>query len=127
MAPYTDFMAFSKRQEQLISVFLGVPPIDRVFSNKDPVPLNDLLEHVTEYYDLNKPSAEKQLVDAWHEIFGGLSERCYPVKLKDSRILIIAVGNPTLRAEIIFQKKEILKKINAIKSCEGIRELVIRA
>ena len=120
-------MAFSKKQEHLIASFLGIPPIERTLSNKEPVPLNELLGHVTEFYDLDKPSAEKQLVDSWEDIFGGLSERCYPVKLKDDGVLVISVSNPTLRTEINFHKKAILRKINAIKSCKGVRELVIRA
>lgn len=119
--------SFSKKQEAIIANFLGVPNRDCNFSQKEPMRIEDLVVHFVERYDLERPKPEQILVESWETVFGSFSERCYPVKLTDSGTLIVSVTNPTLRAEIIFKKNEILQKIKQLKYCEEIQDLVIRA
>ena len=119
--------SFSKKQEAIIANFLGVPNRDCNFSQKEPMSIEDLVVHFVERYDLERPKPEQVLVESWDSVFGGFSERCYPVKLTDAGTLIVSVTNSTLRAEIIFKKNEFLQRIQALKYCEVIKDLVIRA
>lgn len=80
-----------------------------------------------EQYKLEQPSAERSLVENWESIFGKLAGRCNPLRIKDNSILIISVTNQTLRAELRFQKNSLLKKIQKLEHCEGIKDLVIRS
>jgi hypothetical protein len=119
--------SFSKKQEAIIANFLGVPNRDCNFSQKEPMSIEDLVVHFVERYDLERPKPEQVLVESWDSVFGSFSERCYPVKLTDAGTLIVSVTNSTLRAEIIFKKNEFLQRIQALKYCEVIKDLVIRA
>jgi hypothetical protein len=127
MAKADSSNPFSKKHEAIISEFLGIPSRDCNFSQKDPMRIEDLVTHFVERYDLERPKPEQILVESWEAVFGSFSERCYPVKLTDSDVLIISVTNSTLRSEIIFKKKELLGKIQKLNYCEKIKDLVVRA
>lgn len=63
----------------------------------------------------------------WKGILG--KERaalCQPLRIIDGSRLIMVVSNPTLRQELEFDKRQILRKIRALPSCENIRHLQIR-
>ena len=119
--------SFSKKQEAIIADFLGVPSRDCKFFQKDPMSIEDLVVHLVERYDLERPKPERILVESWDTIFGGFSERCSPVKLTDAGTLVISVTNSTLRTEIIFKKNEFLQSIQQLQYCDWIKNLVIRA
>ena len=80
-----------------------------------------------EQYKLEKPSAERVLVENWEAIFGGLADRCHPVRIKDDHTLIVSVTNQTLRSELQFRKRTVLKKIQSMPHCDGIKDIVIRS
>lgn len=80
-----------------------------------------------EKYKLEKPSPERSLVENWDHVFGKLAGRCNPVRIKDDDTLIISVTNQTLRSELQFMKRSVLKKIQALEHCADIKELVIRS
>ena len=66
------------------------------------------------------------MVEHWGEIFGTLAGRCNPVRIKDGRTLIVSVTNQTLRSELQFRKRTVLKKIQSLPNCKGVSEIVIR-
>ena len=119
-------MDFSKNTEDIIADFRGLPRTTSASSTRPPVPLDNLLVLLTERYKLEQPSAERTMVEHWGEIFGSLAGRCNPVRIKDGRTLVISVTNQTLRSELQFRKRSILKKIQALPNCKGVCELVIR-
>lgn len=121
-------MKFSKNIEDVIANFRGLPRTVTASSLKDPMPLDNLLVVLQEQYKLEKPSAERTLVENWEAVFGPkLAGRCNPVRIKDEHTLIVSVTNQTLRSELQFQKRAILKKINAFENCEAIKDIVIRS
>lgn len=120
-------MKFSKSSDDLIADFLGLPRAENGSMRKQPVPLDNLLVMLQEQYKLEEPSAERSLVESWEKVFGiRLAARCHPVRIKNETTLIISVTNQTLRSELQFQKRAILKRIKALDYCETISELVIR-
>jgi len=121
-------MRFSKKNEDIIADFRGLPRTVTTSSLKDPVTLDNLLVLLQEQYKLEQPSAERILVENWESIFGSsLSRRCHPVRIKDGHSLIISVTNQTLRSELKFQKRAILKKINSLEYCKDIKDIVVRS
>ena len=120
-------MKFSKRAEDLIADFRGLPRVVTGSSRREPAPLEGLLARLQEEYKLDQLSPERNLVENWERVFGpGLAARCHPVRIKDDRALVISVTNQTLRSELQFRKRAILQRIRKLERCEGIRELVIR-
>jgi hypothetical protein len=121
-------MNFSNNIEDVIADFRGLPRSTSASSKRPPVPLDNLLVILNEQYKLEKPSAERVLVENWEAIFGAsLASRCNPVRIKDGHTLIVSVTNQTLRSELQFRKNAVLKKIQALEHCDGVRDLVIRS
>lgn len=119
-------MPFSKPIEDIIADFRGLPRSVSAASKRHPVSLDNLLVIIKERYKLESPSPERTLVQNWDSIFGKLAGRCNPIRIKDERTLIISVTNPTLRSELNFKKKQILKQIQMLPHCNAISEIVIR-
>lgn len=120
-------MQFSKNIEDVIANFRGLPHTVSASSKKPPVPIDSLIVVLNEQYKLEKPSAERVLVENWGEVFGKLAGRCNPVRIKDEHTLIVSVTNQTLRSELQFGKRAILQKIQKLEHCKGIRELIVRS
>ncbi len=121
-------MRFSKSVEDLVADFRGLPRTVTASSLRDPVPLDSVLTVLQERYKLEQPSPERSLVDNWETLFGpGLGARCHPVRIKDDgATLVVSVANPTLRSELGFRKRGILRKIQSLPHCGGIRDIVTR-
>ena len=120
-------MKFSKNIEDVIADFRGLPHTVTASSRKDPTPLDNLLVVLEERYKLEKPSPERTLVENWEHIFGpSLAGRCNPIRIKD-HTLIVSVTNQTLRSELQFMKRSVLKKIQKLEYCNEITDLVVRS
>ena len=120
-------MFFSKQTEDVIADFRGLPRTTSESLKHAPVRIDAALNLLEEKYKLQQPSAERILVEHWNYIFETLASRCNPLSIKNGSTLIISVNNQTLRSELQFRKKNVLKKIQSLPHCENIRELLIRA
>ncbi|MEN8661004.1 MAG: DUF721 domain-containing protein [Lentimonas sp.] len=121
-------MKFAKSTEDIIADFRGLPRSVSASARKDPTPLDNLLVVLQEQYKLEQPSPERTLVENWEAVFGPkLSGRCNPVRIKDGHTLIVSVTNQTLRSELQFQKRAILKKIHTLENCRDIKDIVMRS
>lgn len=121
-------MKFKKSTEDIIADFRGLPRTVSASSRKDPTPLDNLLVILQEQYKLEKPTPERTLVENWEKVFGPkLAGRCNPVRIKDEHTLIVSVTNQTLRSELQFQKRAVLKKIQTLENCGDIKDIVIRS
>jgi predicted nucleic acid-binding Zn ribbon protein len=119
---------FSKNIEDVIADFRGLPRTVSASSRREPTSLDSLLVVLQEQYKLEKPSPERTLVENWQSIFGpSLCERCHPVRIKDEHTLIVSVTNQTLRSELQFMKRSVLKKIQKLEHCGAIKDIVIRS
>ena len=121
-------MKFPKNIEDVIADFRGLPRTVSTSSRREPALLDSILVVLQEQYKLEKPSPERSLVENWEKIFGSrLCERCHPVRIKDEHTLIVSVTNQTLRSELQFMKRSVLKKVQSLEHCSKIRELAIRS
>ena len=120
-------MKFSKKLEDVIADFRGLPHTVTSSSQRQPTPLDNLLVMLQEKYSLDRPSPERTLVENWQVIFGpSLCKRCHPIRIKDERTLIISVTNQTLRSELQFKKRAILKRVQSLEYCGDIKDIVVR-
>lgn len=119
-------MHFSKSIEDVIADFRGLPRTVSASSRQPPAPVSNILAVLKERYKLEEPSPERSLVENWGTVFGKLASRCNPVRIKDEHILMISVTNQTLRSELQFQKRGILRRIQQLEHCAKIDELIIR-
>ena len=121
-------MKFSKNIEDVIADFRGLPRTVTESSRREPTPLDNLLVVLQEKYKLEKPSPERTLVENWEHIFGpSLAGRCNPVRIKGEHTLIVSVTNQTLRSELQFMKRSVLKKIQQLEYCSEITDLIVRS
>jgi len=121
-------MRFNKNIEDVIADFRGLPRTVSASSRREPTQLDSVLVLLQERYKLEAASPERSLVENWEAVFGAkLAERCHPVRIKDERTLIVSVTNQTLRSELQFMKRAVLKKIQALEHCGGIADIVIRS
>mgnify|MGYP005727579635 FL=1 len=121
-------MKFSKNTEDIIADFRGLPHTVTSSSRREPTALDSLLVVLQEKYRLEKPSPERSLVENWEAVFGAsLCERCHPVRIKDEDTLIISVTNQTLRSELQFMKRAVLKRIQSLEHCADIKDIVVRS
>ncbi|WP_269523482.1 DUF721 domain-containing protein [Coraliomargarita parva] len=120
-------MKFSKQIDDMIADFRGLPRDgESTSSRRVPVALENLIVVLEEQYKLEKPSPERSLVENWEAIFGpSLAARCHPVRIKNGT-LVISVTNPTLRSEVNFRKRGILRKIQELDYCADITDIVTR-
>lgn len=121
-------MNFSKNIEDIIADFRGLPHTVSAAARREPTPLDNILVLLQEKYKLEKPSPERTLVENWEKIFGpSICERCHPVRIKDEHTLVVSVTNQTLRSELQFMKRSVLKQIQKLEHCGDIKDLVIRS
>ncbi|MGZ0654152.1 DUF721 domain-containing protein [Coraliomargarita sp. W4R53] len=121
-------MKFSKNTEDIIANFRGLPHTVSAAARREPATLDSILLILQEKYKLEKPSPERTLVDNWEKIFGpSLCERCHPVRILNEHTLVVSVTNQTLRSELQFMKRSVLKKIQTLEHCGDIKDLVIRS
>jgi len=121
-------MKFSRSVEDLIADFRGLPRDELAAAKRrPPVALENLLVVIEEQYKLEQPSPERSLVENWGAVFGpSLAGRCNPVRIKGDT-LVVSVTNPTLRSELKFQSRTILRRIQQLEHCDHIKAIVTRA
>ena len=89
--------------------------------------LEGLLGKIQETYCLQENRIEEIIMRNWKHILGSArAHRCSPERVVNEDTLVVFVGNPTLRNELIFDKRSILKRIQAIPECKGIKALQFR-
>ena len=121
-------MPLNKQTEDLIANFRGLPSTVSASSRRPPIELMTVVEQLEAKYQFEQPSPERVLVENWEAIFGHkLAQRCHPVRLLEEKTLVVSVQNHTLRSEINFMKRSLLKRIQALESCHAITEIRTRS
>jgi hypothetical protein len=115
---------FSRKAQNEIAHFRGLPPNRSKAIERPAVPLDDLFNIVFEEHRINQPNFHQVLMEHWKQIVGpGNAHRCSPVRVAEPGILIVAAPNSTFRQELIFQKPYFLGEIQKLPGGERIREL----
>ena len=114
-------------EEDIISLFRGIPD-EYVSSPKlRAKPIADLIEHISKTCNIEAPRIEVLIIKHWREIVGpDKAHRCKPNKIIRNDTLLITTMNTTLRAELQFEREKILGNLHRLCGDDHIREIVVR-
>lgn len=119
---------FTRRQENLIAAFRGLPRDARRSRVRRSRQIDDLLDSVLERYQVQTRTARDVLMENWVSIVGGgYAHRCCPVEITARGELVIRVASATLRSELAFFERRLLQKIRALELCGRIKKIILRA
>lgn len=120
-------MPFSRDVENLIANLRGVPENHSVsITRSSLLPIDSLMQVLIEKHQLTEEGLEQRIMEAWPELVGKRSaNRCRPVRLDEAGRLIVKVDNPTVRNEMRFDQRNILKRIHALPGGPAINALHI--
>ena len=118
-------MAFSREAENLIARLRGMPRNRSRATIRQAVPLDNLVPVLQEQYKLNEISFTGQLAHHWSDVVGPqYASRCMPLRLdRKQETLLVGVTNPTLRQELYFNKREILKRLQMLPDGNKIKDV----
>ncbi len=123
-----DEASLSAQESRLLARFRGLAGKTSPGSLSRTKPVSDPIRKIVRRWNLGELSTPQQtIIQNWKKIVGlERAALCQPLRIVDGSRLIMVVGNPTLRQELEFDKRKILRRIRALPSCENIRHLQIR-
>lgn len=119
-------MKFSRHVENLIANLRGLP---EKYGRSRPRPvaqLDDLLEAVLDRYRVGQPTPEQRIIENWKSVVGErTAHRCRPERIDRQNRLVIAAANSVIKQELLFQKRVIIQRIQALPDCRHIRDITV--
>lgn len=110
-----------------IPEYASIHPKRRGLYERKTQGLESLLEKMRDDYKIGVASIEEIIMRNWKSIFGtDRAHRCAPERVINNEVLVVFVSNATLRNELQFDKRRLLKKLNAIEGCQNIRDIQFR-
>ncbi len=121
-------MKFPREVENLIANLRSLPEDEGRSTLRQSYPIDSLIEVILKRYKIGKPTSEEAIMANWSKIMGDdNAHRCSPQRLDEAGTLLVAVNNPVLRRELMFQRTSILKKIRALPECAHIKAIMFIA
>lgn len=119
---------FSRKVENMIADLRGLPPDTSRSRLRDTTELGQLVERLLHKYRIGMATPEEAVRDGWKEIVGEVNAAfCHPLRIDRNRVLIVGVGNPVVRQELLFHKALVLSRIRAIPACQHILDVAFRS
>ncbi|MDR0590632.1 MAG: DUF721 domain-containing protein [Puniceicoccales bacterium] len=119
-------MKFSRKIQNLIADFRGLPRDDSLSKSRDERSIAQLFHEILKKYAI-KSSVEiaEAVLENWPRIAGNtLCKLCTPQGITAAGTLTVKVQNSVVRQELFLQKKEILQRIHEICPQSGIGDVV---
>jgi hypothetical protein len=116
------------RERSLIADFTGLPIIDSPYKNRHPKNIAVIIDQVWDSWKIGtEVSPEQKISENWEKLVGHkFASRCAPEKLDlEKGILTIRSASSTVKQELVFKKKGLIKKITALDSSFTIKDLRI--
>lgn len=119
-------MAFERHVENLIANLRGLP---EDYGRSRPRAVNEiggLLDSVLDRYRVGQITPEQRIIENWKELVGERNaHRCRPERIDRQNRLVVLAANSVIKQEMLFQKRAILKRIQALQDCRHISDLTI--
>lgn len=119
---------FSRAAEALIAEFRRMP--DGAASRARPratSAMSDLMASVSAKHQLGRVSVEHKLRENWPSLVGEANAGySHPVQLDQRGKLTVIVTHSIVRSELMVASEIILKRIQTIEGCGGIKQLGFR-
>lgn len=118
-------MPFPRHIENLIADLRELPCDHSWSKSRAPRPLTELVNKLQRTHNLNgEGRLEEVIMRHWKEIVGTeRAHRCAPERIVNESCLVIYVGNATLRMELQFDKRILIKRLQQIPGCEALQEV----
>ena len=121
-------MKFSRYVENLIANLRSLPENIDKSTSQPPFKIEGLIESLIQEYNIGELRLEENIISHWRNIMGDTNaDRYRPQRVDKKNRLIIAVSNPILRQELIFQQNDILKRIKKIDGCKNINGIIFKS
>jgi hypothetical protein len=117
---------FSRRVQNLIADFRGLPRDNSSSILKEELAVSELFQNILEKY-VNKSDVAigAEIFENWSQIVGDiLGMLCTPHRITAAGALVIKVQNSVVRQELFCRKEEILQRIHKTCPRSGIVEIV---
>lgn len=112
------------REQRLLNEFKGLPQDRLEYDVSSSKPIDSLIEVLINRYHIEQATPEETIMSHWRELLGETNaHRCSPVRLDAQQTLHIAVSNPTLRRELMFNQRTILQRLQQLPGCDHIRAI----
>ncbi len=113
--------------DDIIAQFRGIPSQYKGPPKRRARSIDGLMDQIAKQYKIESPKIEVQIIKNWRAIVGPTrAHRCKPSKILDSGKLIITTTNTTLRMELQFESRQILKNLHQVIGDEVIKEILVR-
>lgn len=119
---------FSKLAEELIGDLRGVPFAEpKRHVKRATQPLADVVEQLMVKYQVGRPSPEQAIRECWPRLVGPANATySHAVAIERGRLTVIA-SHAVVRNELFLHRLEIVRRIQKLPGCEGVKSLNIRA
>lgn len=88
--------------------------------------INKIFEHLIKKYGIETSVRQNEALFLWPEVVGeNIAKHTKAEKISYGK-LIVKVDSPVWRNELVFQKSEILNKINNLLKGTNINDIVLR-
>ena len=117
LLPTTLIPFVNYKERRLISSFTGMPIAEDPRKKKDPVRFSNVIERVWESWKIGTDvSPEQKISENWSKLVGvQLANKCAPERLDPTKgYLIIRCSSSTVKQELTFKKKLLVKKISGL-------------
>ncbi|HEX3730354.1 MAG TPA: DciA family protein [Opitutaceae bacterium] len=121
---------FSRRAEEAIGDFRGIPPVDPAKMKRRPTQdIAGLIDALKAKHHIGSTAPEDVIRERWAEIVGPANAAYSHAAQFDQegRRLLILASHSVVRSELYLHRLMILDKIRLIPGCSQIKFLLIRA
>ena len=121
---YTTFVNY--RDRRLISDFTGLPITENPYKIREPESITDIIDQVWSSWKIgSEVTPEQKISENWSKLVGHkLACKCAPEKLElEKGILRIRTAGSTVKQELIFKKRSLIKKITDLDSTLRVKEI----
>ncbi|MDR1366558.1 MAG: DUF721 domain-containing protein [Puniceicoccales bacterium] len=117
---------FSRRIQNLIADFRGLPQDNSSSALKDERSVEQLFRDILKKYVTKSDiKVGTEIFENWPRIVGDMfCGLCTPHRITTTNALIIKVQNSVVRQELFFRKEEILQRIREICPQSDVRTIV---
>lgn len=115
---------FGRRIRNLIAAFRGLPPEKSKSFLVRTKPIGESIGQLLKKINGPTVSPEREIQSNWHAIVGErMANRCHPVRILNSDVLLIHSESAVIRNELQMQKAKILENLHRLAHCARICDI----
>ena len=77
------------------------------------IPISEIISQLMRHSSLDTPLKQRRIVDCWDEVAGPIAARYTVDKYIKNQTLYVRIVNPSLKADLMMRRTELLNLLNA--------------